>query len=184
MAWDGDDYQRRFDELAERGHDVHGEAGFVMRLAPHSVLDAGCGTGRVAIELSRRGVSAVGVDRDASMLAVARQRAPEVEWLEHDLTDFDLGRAFDVVVMAGNVPIFTGPGTHAALVAGCARHVAVDGALVSGFQTDRGYALADYDEHARAAGLELAERYGTWDAEPYDDGGYAVSVHLRATKIR
>ena len=181
--WDGDDYQRRFDELAERGHDVHGEADFVTRLAPQSVLDAGCGTGRVAIELARRGVLVVGTDRDASMLAVARQRAPDLEWVEHDLTDFDLGRVFDVVVMAGNVPLFTAPGTHAALVAGCARHVAPGGALVSGFQTDRGYAPADYDEHAHAAGLELAERYATWDADPYvDDLGYAVSVHRRVLR--
>src|SRR3954468_16647669 len=59
--WEGDAYQRRFDELASSGIDVHGEATFVMGRgvvnrgvegrAPTSVLDAGCGTGRVAIEL-------------------------------------------------------------------------------------------------------------------------------------
>ena len=49
--WDGDEYQRRFDALATAGKDVHGEAAFVMAMEPGSVLDAGCGTGRVAIEL-------------------------------------------------------------------------------------------------------------------------------------
>ena len=73
--WQGDEYQRRFDELASKGVDVHGEADFVMRYRPASVLDAGCGTGRVAIELARRGVDVVGVDVDASMLATAPRTA-------------------------------------------------------------------------------------------------------------
>ncbi|MEQ1788221.1 MAG: SAM-dependent methyltransferase, partial [Acidimicrobiales bacterium] len=55
MGWDGDDYQARFDRLAAAGDDVHGEATFVRAYAPRSVLDAGCGTGRVAIELARGG---------------------------------------------------------------------------------------------------------------------------------
>ena len=50
--WDGEAYQRRFDELAASGVHVHGEADFVDRFAPSSVLDAGCGTGRVAAELA------------------------------------------------------------------------------------------------------------------------------------
>ncbi|MEY2450700.1 MAG: hypothetical protein QOD92_274 [Acidimicrobiaceae bacterium] len=183
MTWDGDDYQRRFDQLADAGQDVHGEATFVLRLSPHSVLDAGCGTGRVAIELATRGVEVVGVDVDRSMLDTAHRQAPDVEWVQADLTTLELDRVFDVVVLAGNVPLFTPPGTEAALVSGCARHVAADGALVAGFQLDRGFSLADYDEHCRAAGLELAERYATWDAEPFVGGGgcqYAVSVHRRA----
>ena len=180
MAWEGDHYQERFDVLAEQGQDVHGEAGFVMALQPRSVLDAGCGTGRVAIELARRGVAVVGADVDASMLETARRRGPELEWLEADLTTLELGRVFDVVVMAGNVPLFTAPGTEAALVAGCARHVAPGGALVAGFQLDRGYALVDYDSHAAGVGLVLTERYGTWDRSPFTaDGSYAVSVHRR-----
>ena len=180
MAWDGEDYQRRFDELAAGGHDVHGEAGFVMRLAPRTVLDAGCGSGRVAIELARRGVQVVGADRDPSMIATARRRAPELEWHECDLAALDLGRSFDVVVMAGNVPLFTPAGTHDLLVAGCARHTGPRGALVAGFQLGHGYTLAEYDASAAAAGLVLTERYATWDADPFPgDGSYAVSVHLR-----
>ncbi len=176
--WSGDDYQRRFDELAATGADVHGEASFVMRSAPRSVLDAGCGTGRVAIELARRGVEVVGVDIDSSMLATARANGPALEWHEHDLTTLDLGRSFDVVVLAGNVPLFTPAGTHHALVAGCARHVAPAGVLIAGFQLGRGYDIAAYDSDCGAAGLTLRERFSTWAAEPFTPGsGYAVSVH-------
>jgi SAM-dependent methyltransferase len=176
-GWDGDDYQRRIEAHLE-GTDPHGEVAFVQRYAPTSVLDAGCGTGRVAIELARRGVEVVGVDVEASMLTTARRLAPELSWVESDLADLDLGRRFEVVVMAGNVPIFTPPGTTAALVAGCARHVAAGGVLVAGFQLGRGYDLAAYDAEAAAAGLELAERYATWDLDPFtDEADYAVSVH-------
>jgi SAM-dependent methyltransferase len=176
----GADYQRTFDQLEAGGKDVHGEAAFVLRFAPRTVLDAGCGTGRVGIELARRGVEVVGADREVSMLAVGRERAPEVEWVESDLTELDLGRTFDVVVMAGNVPLFTPEGTHAALVSGCARHVGDGGRLIAGFQLDRGYSAREYDEHAAACGLVLEARWSTWDGDPFEPGGgYAVSVHRR-----
>ncbi len=180
MAWEGDDYQRRFDALAAEGEDVHGEADFIADLLPHSVLDAGCGTGRVAIELANRGIEAVGVDRDASMLATAQDRDPDITWIQADVTVLDLERTFDVVVMAGNVPLFTPEGTQAALVAGGARHVAPGGVLVLGFQLGRGYELAELDAHAAAAGLELDDRFATWGREPFPgDGSYAVSVFRR-----
>ncbi len=138
VTFDGEAYQRRFDQLSASGADVHGEADFVRAMAPSSVLDAGCGTGRVAIELARSGIDVVGVDADASMLATARSRATTVTWVLSDVADLDLGRGFDVVVMAGNVPLFTPPGTQAALVAGCARHLGTGGRLVSGFPAQPG----------------------------------------------
>ena len=184
MSWDGEAYQRRFDELAAQGVDVHGEAMLVLSFGPRSVLDAGCGSGRVALELARRGVEVVGVDTHRSMLATARARSasgPEgvpPAWVEADLAGLELGRTFDVVVMAGNVVLFTPPGTEAAVVAGCAAHVAPGGVLVAGFELGRSYALADYDRHCHDAGLELVERWSTWDRAPFPaGGGYAVSVH-------
>lgn len=181
VTWDGEAYQRRFDELAASGVDVHGEADFVGSLTPASVLDAGCGSGRVAVELALRGVEVVGVDADASMLDAARRRAPGIAWHRADLADLDLGRTFDVVLMAGNVPLFTPPGTQAALVAGVAKHVAPDGVLVAGFSLDRGYGVEEYDQHCAAAGLVLAERYATWARDPFTGGDYAVSVHRVST---
>jgi SAM-dependent methyltransferase len=178
MAWDGEEYQERFDSLAASGASMHGEADLVMTLAPGSVLDAGCGTGRLAQELDRRGVEVVGVDADGSMIAAARRRRPDLVWMIADLGDLELGRTFEVVAMAGNVPLFTPAGTEAALVAGCARHVAPGGALVCGFQLGRGYEVSAYDDHCRSAGLELAARWSTWDCVEFPgDGSYVVSVH-------
>lgn len=183
MAFDGDRYQERFDALQASGAEVHGEADFVRALAPASVLDAGCGTGRVARELARHGIEVVGVDADASMLATARRLGPELEFVEVDLADLDLGRGFDVVVMAGNVVLFTAPGTEAAVVAACARHLAPGGRLVAGFELGPRYDLAAYDAACRAANLELVERYATWGGEPYaQPSAYAVSVHRERAK--
>jgi SAM-dependent methyltransferase len=179
-TWDGEDYQRRVEALARDAGDPHGEATFVERFAPSTVLDAGCGTGRVAIELARRGVEVVGADLDRSMLAAARRRAPELDWVESDLADLDLARTFDVVVMAGNVLLFTPEGTTAAVVAGCARHVAPGGWLVTGFQLRGSYGADEYERDAAAAGLEPLERYATWDGDPFDpDGDYVLAVHRR-----
>ena len=74
----GDAYDATYERRAAAGENVHGEADFVERFAPASVLDAGCGTGRVGRELARRGRDVVGVDLDPAMLATARQKAPPV----------------------------------------------------------------------------------------------------------
>ncbi|MFE6741884.1 class I SAM-dependent methyltransferase [Streptomyces tubercidicus] len=179
MTWNGDEYQARFDRVASEGGDVHGEAVLVRSLEPASVLDAGCGTGRVAIELARHGVAVMGVDGDASMLATARRLAPGIAWLQRDLVGLDLGRLFDVVVMAGNVPLFTPRGTELGLVGGVGGHVRPGGRLVAGFSLGRGYGLDDYDAHCCAAGLVLEARYATWSRDPYAGGEYAVSVHCK-----
>jgi SAM-dependent methyltransferase len=178
--WQGDEYQARFDALAAAGEDVHGEATFVRAYEPTSVLDAGCGSGRVGIELARHGIEVVGADVSASMLETARRLAPAITWVESDLTALELGRTFDLVVMAGNVPLFTPPGTEAALIAGVARHVAPGGRLVSGFSLGRSYSLAELDDHTEAVGLVLEDRFATWDRQPWTaSADYAVSVHRR-----
>jgi SAM-dependent methyltransferase len=176
----GDEYDARWKALAAAGQDPHGEAGFVMRFRPTSVLDAGCGTGRVAIELARRGVEAFGVDLDAGMLETARRNAPHLTWIEDDLSSLDLGRRFDIVVMAGNVMIFVEPGTEAAVVARMAAHLHPGGRLIAGFQLGQTLGLDAYDAAATAAGLTLEDRFSTWDGDPFVTKGarYAVSVHV------
>ncbi len=179
----GDDYDARFRERAAAGLDVHGEADLVAGLEPHSVLDAGCGTGRVAIELARRNVAVVGIDVDPQMLGTARAKAPGLEWRQGDLATVELAPAtFDVVVLAGNVMIFVDPGSEAAVIANLAPSLAPGGALVAGFQLLPGrLSLADYDHHCAEAGLILTGRWSTWQRDPWsptDD--YAVSLHRRS----
>ena len=121
-------------------------------LPTRAVLDAGCGTGRVAIELARHGITVVGVDAEASMIDTARRRAPELEWHEHDLTGLDLDRTFDLVVMAGNVPLFAPPGHRSPSSLPAAPAIWTERLLIAGFQLGRGYSLEQYDTDTAAAG--------------------------------
>lgn len=189
----GEDYAARFAALARSGKNVHGEARFCAALVPVGarVLDAGCGTGRVMIRLAELGYDCVGVDLDASMLAVARRQAPGLPWFRSDLAEFEpdsLGIAgdFDLVVAAGNIFPLLAPGTESAVVERLSAALRPGGLLVAGFGLDEahlpvlpGLTLSDYDEWCAAAGLTPVDRFATWDADPYAGGGYAVSVHRR-----
>ncbi|MEO0492195.1 MAG: class I SAM-dependent methyltransferase [Actinomycetota bacterium] len=180
----GDEYDQRWRDLADAGEAVHGEADLIgTLLADGSVLDAGCGTGRVAIELARRGYDVVGVDLDPGMLDTARSKAPELAWHLADLLDVELGRTFDLVALPGNVMIFLAPGSEADVVANLARHLRPGGRLVAGYQLGEGrYPLAEFDAAAAAVGLDLEHRWATWDRDDFvvDGAEYAVSVHRRA----
>ena len=184
-----DAYDARWSTLAASGHDVHGEASLVDRLLagrPSRVLDAGCGTGRVALELTRRGHRTVGVDVDPDLLAHAREKAPTLDWVDGDLARLPPDVApgpFEAAVLAGNVMIFVARGTEGAVLANLAPRLAPGGLVIAGFQLSGRLPLAEYDDHARAAGLELEARWSTWDRAPWSGSGdYAVSVHTLASK--
>ena len=189
----GEEYAERFAALARSGADVHGEASFCAALVPPGarVLDAGCGTGRVAIRLDELGFQVVGTDVDESMLAVARRTAPRLRWHPADVSrltaaDLDGARDFDLVVLAGNVVPLLADGTLSRAVRSLAALLRPGGLMVAGFGLDSAHlppgcpvtGLEEYDAACADAGLELRERYSTWDAAPFDVGaGYAVSVH-------
>jgi len=176
----GTAYDDRWTTLAKQGHNVHGEADFIEALLDAgSVLDAGCGTGRVAIELARRGFDVVGVDLDERMLVTAREKAPDLSWVTGDLSTVQLDRRFDAVAMPGNVMIFVEAGSEARAIANMARLLHADGLLIAGFQLGRrDWTLEHYDQWCDRAGLGLVGRFATWDRDPFDsECDYAVSVH-------
>ena len=182
-------YQQRFDDLAARGMDIHGEAAFVASLLapPARVLDAGCGTGRVAAQLTALGYHCVGVDADAAMIEVAEQRDPSTTWVRQDLSQLQLrSQAFELAVLAGNVIPLLAPGTLFAAVQRVVAHLQPGGFMVAGFGLDAEHLpqgcpvtpLEDYDRACEVAGLSLVRRHATWDRETWRPGcGYAVSVH-------
>lgn len=180
-------YIDRFRQLAAEGADLAGEARLLDALVPPGarILDAGCGTGRVAGALAARGHTVVGVDADPALIEAARTDHPGPRWLVADLAELDLAaqgepEPFDAAVVAGNVMAFVAPGTEAAVLRRIAAHVRPDGLVVVGFGTDRGYPLTDFDADAVAAGLRLEHRFATWDLRPWrDDADFAVSVLRR-----
>jgi len=179
----GDLYERSYEVRAAAGEDVHGEANFVTRFSPGTVLDAGCGTGRVGRELHRRGIDVVGVDRDAEMLETARSRCPSASWIEGDISAIDLGRTFDIALMAGNVINFVSPEFRRQALENLVHHLNPGGLLINGHSIrPDGCPPALFAIWAEAAGLELVERWSTWDQDPFaGNSDYALTVHrLRA----
>lgn len=72
------------------------------------VLDAGCGTGALAVEAARRGAHVVAIDLSPTLVELARQRTPSdlgsghLEFRVSDMLDPGLGR-FDWVVAMDSV---------------------------------------------------------------------------------
>ncbi|MBC8276102.1 MAG: methyltransferase domain-containing protein [Chloroflexi bacterium] len=67
------------------------------------ILDVGCGTGRHAIELAKRGYQVTGIDLSEDQLKRAKEKAEsegvEVTFLQGDARDFSFDEPFDVVIM-------------------------------------------------------------------------------------
>jgi ubiquinone/menaquinone biosynthesis C-methylase UbiE len=76
----------------------------VRELGADRVLDLGCGTGSLAVQLASEGIQAIGVDPATASLEVARgkDRKGEVTWSEGDATTLPAVEV-DLVVMTGNV---------------------------------------------------------------------------------
>ena len=128
--------------------------------ADASVLDLGCGVGRLANRLAERGHEVTGVDESAAML---RHLVPAVTAVEERIEGLDLGRRFDAVVLASHFVNHPDPGMRQALLAAAARHVAADGAVYIEHY-DTGNVAADRDGHVGPvqASLRILERDGTW----------------------
>lgn len=67
-----------------------------------AILDVGCGTGRHAVELAKRGYSVTGLDLSSGMLAEAAKRAEsagvEAQWIQADASRFSLPEQFDAAL--------------------------------------------------------------------------------------
>ena len=106
--------------------------GFIRGLRPKPggrLLDVACGTGAHMVHL-RGHYEVEGLDLSAVMLEAARKKLPGVAFHEADMTDFELGRRFDVVtcLFSSIGYVVTGDALHRAV--GCmARHLVPDGVL-------------------------------------------------------
>src|SRR5512138_2025268 len=91
--------------------DWEGEIDFYLDFAQQAkergepALEIACGTGRVTLQLARKGMDVVGLDLDEEMLKVARQKSegvPNVGWVRADMRSFDLGQKFGLIYSPGH----------------------------------------------------------------------------------
>lgn len=180
-------YVERFRAMAAEGRDIVGEARFIDALvAPGShVLDAGCGSGRIAAELARRGHRVVGYDVDPVLIEAAAADFEGPVWLVGDLAEMDMAvhgidELFDAIVSCGNVMAFLAPSTRREVLTRMRDHLAPHGRIAIGFGAGRGYGFDDYRADAAAVGLTMDLELSTWDLRPFEESSdFMVSVLSR-----
>ncbi len=184
-----EDYAQRFRRIAARGEDIDGEARLVDALARRGsrVLDAGCGTGRVAAALAAAGHQAVGVDVDPILVDRGQEFYPGLPLATLDLTELSpeslgslgLPTSYDVVVCAGNVMVFVAEDSEPTIIGNLASVLVPGGRLAIGFTTGHtAYTHDDLDRDAAAVGLVREHRFADWELRPWHDGSdWAVSVY-------
>jgi SAM-dependent methyltransferase len=99
-----------------------GEGEIVASVLPAgaSVLELGCGTGRITRQLVRLGYRVTAVDESAEMLAHVR----DAETVQAQIEGIDLGRRFDAVLLASNL-VTAEPAQRRAFLETCRRHADV-----------------------------------------------------------
>lgn len=109
----------------------------LARASGGPVLEIGIGTGRVALPIARSGISVVGIDRSAEMLAaleakIRRERlARRVRASRADMRDFDLRRKFPLVIVPFRAFLHNlTTADQISCLEACRRHLAPGGELV------------------------------------------------------
>jgi SAM-dependent methyltransferase len=96
------------------------------------ILDLGCGTGRVALDLAERGLEVTGVDSDPALTAElarrARERGVSVAVVTADVREIGLGRSFALAIAPMQlVQLLGGAAGRAAMLRAVQRHLICDG---------------------------------------------------------
>jgi SAM-dependent methyltransferase len=104
------------------------------------ILDVGAGTGRVSLDLARRGHDVIALDADPDLLRELDARAVaaslSVQTVCADARDFDLGRPVGMVIVPmQTLQLLGGPDGRSAFLRSAARHLA-PGALLAAALAD------------------------------------------------
>src|SRR5687768_7204 len=95
---------------------------------PGPVLDLGCGTGRIALDLAGRGHEVTGIDAESELIAAletrTRERGLSVDGVVGDARSFDLGKTFALVISPMQVvQLLGGPDGRGQMLAAVRQHL-------------------------------------------------------------
>jgi SAM-dependent methyltransferase len=177
-----------------------GEAELLHELVPAgaTVLELGCGVGRITHELIRLGHPVTAVDESAEMLA----HVDGAETVESRIEELHLGRRFQCVLLMSQLVNVANDDQRRSFLRACAEHVTDDGVVVierhepgwrpeSGRRTERaGVAFTLEDVRVEPPIVAATVRYDadglTWRhpfvARELDDG--ELETELRAVGLR
>lgn len=165
-----ENYARRWRNFVAQGKDIDGEARLIDAVADRHarILDAGCGTGRVAGYLAARGHQVVGTDIDPVLIDYACADYPEVRFEVGDLEKDPIPEGdFDVAVSAGNVMGFLSEAGRESALENIAGALRPGGRFIVGFGLTRGWGADDFLATAQRAGLEVENTFESWQLAPF-----------------
>jgi SAM-dependent methyltransferase len=105
------------------------------RQARGPVLEVGCGTGRIMLEIALAGVDVMGLDSSPAMLEICRERlraeGSAAEVVLGDMRNFDLGRKFALITIPFRpLQHLLDPADQIACLESVRRHLAADGRFI------------------------------------------------------
>jgi trans-aconitate methyltransferase len=92
--WDIELYNNKHGFIYEYGKDL------IKQLKPQEdelILDLGCGTGRLANEISKSGATVIGIDASEKMINAAREKYSEIDFFVKDTANFQFKEPFDAI---------------------------------------------------------------------------------------
>lgn len=164
-------------------HGTKGEVDFIEHEIAYDksakILDIGCGTGRHAIELAKRGYSVTGIDLSASQLARARTKAEaanvHVEFKEANARSLTYNAQFDAVLIlcGGAFPLMETDEMNFDILKNASNALKNNGVLV--FTTLNGlYAMSQYAKAASERDQTVSK--GTFDVMTFRE--HTVYKHV------
>lgn len=152
-------------QLYHAHHSVHSEdLSFWLGLAKEhsgSILELGCGSGRILIPLAKAGFAVTGLDNDPEMLACLAEnrtaaglsdaQAPAVLG---DMTDFDLGERFGLIILPCNTLSTLDASQRDAALTCAVRHLGDGGVFAASMPNP-----AVFSEMPRRGAEELEETF-------------------------
>ncbi len=178
---DGKAYDLKFGRYLDDVPFLFGEA--FLHGGP--ILELGCGTGRVALPLAGQGLSVTGIDNSPAMLEEARRKSArdgiELELVQADFRDFDLGRRFMAVLFPFNTVAHLHAQEDLERCLECVyRHLKPGGALViDTFNPESDPAEDDGEEEMVLDYGEDERRVEVWESSVYDPGSRRKRVRWR-----
>ena len=140
-----------------------------------SVLDLGCGMGEpIGRWLIEQGCRLTGVDSSPSLIAMARERFPEQEWLVSDMRTMELGTGFDGL-LAWHSFFHLAPEDQRPMFERFARHAAPGAVLMFTSGQEEGEAIGEWQgEPLYHGSLDSAEYHALLERNDFVVLGHAV----------
>lgn len=101
----------------------------IFSLSRKSVLDVGCGDGRLCFELKNKNLEIVGIDYSYKAINFARGFSPELEFIIQDIENFDRNDKFDVIVLMETLEHFL-PERIPQIINNLSKFLKIDGRLI------------------------------------------------------